>query len=110
MYGAAGEDNGVTVGFADLSTKGENGNTVSTIGSDSNGNLRANSDITINSKIDGDSYAAAIDSLVLSGSYKKTPIAVFQPPTAVDTPHNRRRIALLFLPTRAMNVTTATGG
>lgn len=59
-YGAANSDNGVTVGFADLSTKGENGNTVSTLGSDSQGNLRANSDVTINSKINGDSYAAAI--------------------------------------------------
>jgi len=59
-YGAKGEDNGVTVGFADLSKKGEGGNTVSTIGADSNGNLRANSDVTINSKINGDSYAAAI--------------------------------------------------
>lgn len=59
-YGGANKDNGVTVGFADLSTKGENGSTVSTIGSDSQGNLRGNSDVTINSKIDGDSYAAAI--------------------------------------------------
>jgi RHS repeat-associated protein len=59
-YGAVNTDNGVTVGFADLSTKGENGNTVSTIGTDSNGSLRANSDVTINSKINGDSYAAAI--------------------------------------------------
>jgi len=59
-YGAANADNGVTVGFADLSTKGENGSTVSTIGSDSQGNLRANSDVTINSKINGDSYAGAI--------------------------------------------------
>jgi RHS repeat-associated protein len=59
-YGAANSDNGVKVGFADLSTKGENGNTVSTVGVDANGNLQANSDVTINSKIDGDSYAAAV--------------------------------------------------
>jgi len=59
-YGAVNKDNGVTVGFADLSTKGEGGDTVSRIGSDSNGNLRADSDVTINSRIDGDSYAAAI--------------------------------------------------
>lgn len=58
-YGAVNSDNGVTVSFADLSTKGENGNTVSTIGY-SNGEFRANSDVTINSKINGDSYAAAI--------------------------------------------------
>jgi len=39
---------------------GENGNTVSTVEVDTNGNLRAKSDVTINSKIDGDSYAAAV--------------------------------------------------
>jgi RHS repeat-associated protein len=59
-YGAVNEDNGVTVGFKDLSTKGENGTTTSTIGTDANGNLRANSDVTINSKISGDDYAAAV--------------------------------------------------
>jgi RHS repeat-associated protein len=59
-YGAMNDDNGVKVGFADLSTKGENGNTVSTIGTDANGNLRANSDVTINSKISGDDYVAAV--------------------------------------------------
>jgi RHS repeat-associated protein len=59
-YGRAKSDNGVTVDFADLSKKGENGSTVSTIGSDSQGHMRANSDVTINSKINGDSYAAAI--------------------------------------------------
>lgn len=58
-YGGMNKDNGVTVGFANLSAKGENGNTVSTIGY-ADGSLRANSDVTINSKIDGDSYAAAI--------------------------------------------------
>jgi RHS repeat-associated protein len=59
-YGAVNEDNGVTVGFKDLSTKGENGTTTSTIGTDANGNLRANSDVTINSKVSGDDYAAAV--------------------------------------------------
>ena len=57
---AVNEDNGVTVGFKDLSTKGENGTTTSTIGTDANGNLRANSDVTINSKVSGDDYAAAV--------------------------------------------------
>jgi RHS repeat-associated protein len=59
-YGAANKDNGVTVGFADLSTKGENGNTVSTIGTDADGNLRANSAVTINTKISGDDFTATI--------------------------------------------------
>jgi RHS repeat-associated protein len=63
-YGAAGEDNDVVVGFADMSKKGENGTTHSTIESDPNdpsGNtLRAHSDVTINSKISGDDYAAAV--------------------------------------------------
>ena len=60
-YGVAGKDDtGVSVGFADLSTEGENGTAVSTIGTDSEGNLRANTEVTINSKIKGDSYAAAI--------------------------------------------------
>jgi hypothetical protein len=59
-YGALGKDNGVTVGFKDLDKKGENGVTVSTVGVDANGNLRANSSVTINSKISGDDYAAAV--------------------------------------------------
>jgi RHS repeat-associated protein len=63
-YGALGEDNGVTVGFADMSKKGENGKTVSTIEldpKDSSGKtLRAHSDVTINSKISGDAYASAV--------------------------------------------------
>jgi len=59
-YGALGKDNGVTVGFKDLSKGGENGTTVSTVGVDASGNLRANSAVTINSKISGDDYAAAV--------------------------------------------------
>ena len=53
-YGGINKDNGVTVGFADLSTKGGNGSTVSTIGY-GDGSLRANSEVTINTKINGDS-------------------------------------------------------
>jgi hypothetical protein len=59
-YGDPTKDNGVNVGFADLSSKGENGNTVSTIGTDANGNLRANSDVTINSKATGADFDAAV--------------------------------------------------
>ena len=59
-YGDPTKDNGVNVGFADLSGSGKNGNTVSTIGSDANGNLRANSDVTINSKASGADYDAAV--------------------------------------------------
>jgi RHS repeat-associated protein len=63
-YGTVNSDNGVTVGFADLTKKGENGNTVSTIGVDPNDSsgktLRANSDVTINSKISGDDLAATV--------------------------------------------------
>jgi len=59
-YGKVGDVNGVTVGFADLSTKGENGKTDSTIGADASGHYMDNSAVTINSKIDGDSFAAAI--------------------------------------------------
>jgi RHS repeat-associated protein len=59
-YGDRNKDNGVTVGFADLSTKGENGKTVSTIGTDADGNLRANSAVTINTKISGDDFTATI--------------------------------------------------
>jgi RHS repeat-associated protein len=59
-YGDPTKDNGVNVGFADLSSKGENGKTVSTIGTDANGNLRANSDVTINSKATGADLDAAV--------------------------------------------------
>ena len=59
-YGAANSDNGVTVRFSDLSKGGENGHTVSTIGTDASGQLRANSDVTINSKAGGADLDAAI--------------------------------------------------
>jgi len=59
-YGAAGEKNGVTVGFADLTKKGEDGNVVSTLSSDANGNISAQSDVTINSKATGSAFDAAI--------------------------------------------------
>jgi hypothetical protein len=63
-YGALGQNNGVTVGFADLTKKGENGSTVSTVGVDPNDpsgkTFRANSDVTINSKISGDDLAATV--------------------------------------------------
>jgi RHS repeat-associated protein len=59
-YGAMNDDNGVTVGFADLTSKGEGGGTVSTIGSDDQGNLRANSAVTISSKLKGADFDAAI--------------------------------------------------
>ena len=59
-YGDPTKNNGVNVGFADLSSKGENGNTVSTIGTDANGNLRADSNVTINSKATGADLDAAV--------------------------------------------------
>jgi RHS repeat-associated protein len=59
-YGAAGEDNGVTVGFADLTKQGEGGVTRSQLGADSNGKLYAQSDVTINSGSTGTALAAAI--------------------------------------------------
>jgi RHS repeat-associated protein len=59
-YGAAGDANGVTVGFADLSKSGEDGNVTSSLGTDANGNLQAQSDVTINTKASGSSFDAAI--------------------------------------------------
>jgi hypothetical protein len=53
----------------DLSKEGENGSTVSTIGSDSQGNFRANSDVTINSKMDGDSYAGSHGTVVVPWAF-----------------------------------------
>jgi RHS repeat-associated protein len=58
-YGDPTKDNGVNVGFGDLSSKGENGNTVSTIGY-ANGNLRADSNVTINSNATGADLDAAV--------------------------------------------------
>lgn len=59
-YGAKNTDNGVSVGFADLSKSGKGGDTVSTIGVDANGNLRANSAITLNSKDSGTDFTADV--------------------------------------------------
>jgi hypothetical protein len=59
-YGARNKDNGVSVGFSDLSKSGKGGDTVSTIGVDANGNLRANSAITINSGDSGTNFTADV--------------------------------------------------
>jgi RHS repeat-associated protein len=59
-YGALGDKNGVTVGFADLSKQGEDGKVVSTLGTDANGNLQAQSDVTISTKASGAFFDAAI--------------------------------------------------
>ena len=59
-YCAAGEKNGVTVGFADLGKAGEDGVTKSSLGVDANGKLQAQSDVTINSKASGASFDAAV--------------------------------------------------
>jgi RHS repeat-associated protein len=58
-YGGVNEDNGVTVGF-DLTKRGENGSTVSTLASDANGVVRAESAVTISSKISGDDLASTV--------------------------------------------------
>jgi RHS repeat-associated protein len=59
-YGAANADNGVSVSFKDLSGSGKGGDTVSTVGTDADGNLRANSAITINSKDSGTNFTADV--------------------------------------------------
>ncbi len=59
-YGAAGEKNGVTVGFADLSKSGQDGVTRSSLGQGADGKLQAQSDVTINSKASGAGYDAAV--------------------------------------------------
>jgi len=60
-YGKQNDANGVTVGFADLSKKGEGGNTVSTLGSLDGGNtLSAISNVTISTKVSGADFDAAI--------------------------------------------------
>ena len=59
-YGALGDKNGVTVGFADLSKQGEDGKVVSTLGVDDKGNLQAQSNVTINTGATGASFDAAI--------------------------------------------------
>lgn len=58
-YGTAGDANGVTVGFADLTKKGESGNAVSTIGY-ADGALRANSDVTIGTGLSGTKFTETI--------------------------------------------------
>jgi RHS repeat-associated protein len=52
-YGTIDDGNGVTVGFADLSKQGEDGKATSSLGTDLDGNLQAQSNVTINSKASG---------------------------------------------------------
>jgi hypothetical protein len=59
-YGALGDNNGVTVGFADLSKQGEDGKVTSSLGTDANGNLQAQSNVTINTGATGAAFDAAI--------------------------------------------------
>jgi len=59
-YGKMNDANGVTVGFANLTKKGEDGNVVSMLGADAKGNLLAESNVTINSKATGAAFDAAI--------------------------------------------------
>jgi RHS repeat-associated protein len=59
-YGKANSANGVTVGFADLGRGGEGGITVSQLGADANGNLQAQSDVTINSSSRGTALDADV--------------------------------------------------
>jgi RHS repeat-associated protein len=59
-YGDPTKDNHVSVGFADLDKKGEGGVTTSTLGADDKGNLFAQSDVTINSKLSGTALDAAV--------------------------------------------------
>ena len=59
-YGAQNKDNGVSVGFKDLSGSGKGGDTVSTIGVSADGSLRANSAITLNSKDGGTDFTADV--------------------------------------------------
>lgn len=58
-YGDVNAANGVTVGFADLGKSGE-GVTVSHLGADANGNLQAQSDVTINSSARGTALDADV--------------------------------------------------
>ncbi len=59
-YGDPTKDNHVAVGFAELDKKGEGGVTQSTLGADEKGNLFAQSDVTINSKLSGTAFEAAV--------------------------------------------------
>jgi hypothetical protein len=58
-YGDPNKDNGVNVGFADLSKQSERGITASTLGADDNG-FRANSNVTIDSTASGDKLEAVV--------------------------------------------------
>jgi hypothetical protein len=60
-YGAANKDNGVTVGFAQTTGKGEDGVTSSSLGTNDNGKtFFAKSDVTINTDAKGAAFDAAI--------------------------------------------------
>jgi len=59
-YGQPNTDNGVNVIFANVAKKGEGGETKSTIGHDAEGNLRADSTVTIDSKASGSALDAAV--------------------------------------------------
>jgi RHS repeat-associated protein len=60
-YGDPTKDNHVSVGFSDkLDKKGEGGDTHSTVASDENGKPVAQSDVTINSKLSGTAFEAAV--------------------------------------------------
>jgi RHS repeat-associated protein len=58
-YGDPNKDNGVNVGFADLSKQSERGVTTSTLGADDKG-FRANSNVTIDSTASGDKLEAVV--------------------------------------------------
>lgn len=62
-YGDPTKDNGVNVGFADLSKKNEGGDTTSTLGTDADGNLRANSNVVIDSSTTN-AGGSALDAVV----------------------------------------------
>ena len=59
-YGDVNTKNGTTVGFADLGKGGEGGVTVSRLGTDANGSLQAQSDVTINSNSRGTALDADV--------------------------------------------------
>lgn len=59
-YGALGDKNGVTIGFADLGKKSEGGDTVSILGGSADGKLQAQSAVTIDSNARGTALNNAI--------------------------------------------------
>lgn len=59
-YGDPNKDNGVKVGFADLSKESERGVTTSMLGADDKGTLRANSNVVIDSRASGDKLEAVV--------------------------------------------------